>query len=242
MIVNSPQAHRFERNKGGRDFVVGDVHGCFTALQIALDSIGFSFASNRLFCTGDLVDRGAESHLVSSWLDTPRLFSARGNHDEMTGLRALPASNRNPLPIGDGEPWFLDLAEANQVQIGDTLRSLPLAIQVQTSHGFVGIVHADFPTHDWGAINSPFSESDRETCLWSTKRFDRMDTKEIAGLRALIHGHVTLSTARKLGNVHFIDTGGWMPHRGHFTFLELQSLQPVRGPGLDLVMPKKRNR
>lgn len=74
-MEDGPQLLRFERNRNGRDFAVGDVHGCFTALQAALDAIGFSPEVDRLFCAGDLVDRGPESHLVVSWLDKSWFFS-----------------------------------------------------------------------------------------------------------------------------------------------------------------------
>ena len=79
--LEAVQLQRFERNRIGRDFAVGDIHGCFTALQIALDAIGFSPETDRLFCAGDLVDRGPGSHLVVDWLDKPWFFSTRGNHE-----------------------------------------------------------------------------------------------------------------------------------------------------------------
>jgi serine/threonine protein phosphatase 1 len=48
-------------------------------------------------------------------------------------------------------------------------------------------------------------------------------------VRAVVHGHITIKNAQVLGNVHFIDTGGWMPG-GCFTFLELETLKVVCGP------------
>ena len=53
---------RFAQNTVGRDFAVGDIHGCFTELQRGLDAIGFDPSTDRLFSVGDLVDRGPESH------------------------------------------------------------------------------------------------------------------------------------------------------------------------------------
>ena len=53
---------RFAQNIAGRDFAVGDIHGCFTELQRGLDAIGFNPNTDRLFSVGDLVDRGPESH------------------------------------------------------------------------------------------------------------------------------------------------------------------------------------
>ncbi|WP_183132684.1 metallophosphoesterase, partial [Pseudomonas amygdali] len=51
---------RFAENTVGRDFAVGDIHGHFTRLQVALDVAGFNPAVDRLFSVGDLVDRGPE--------------------------------------------------------------------------------------------------------------------------------------------------------------------------------------
>ncbi len=91
--VRGSQVMRFELNQRGRDFAVGDVHGCFTALQSALDSIGFSPTHDRLFCMGDLVDRGPESRLAEEWLEQPWFASTMGNHDLMASDYALGAPN-----------------------------------------------------------------------------------------------------------------------------------------------------
>ena len=51
----------FEENRQGRDFVVGDVHGEFGVLENALEQIQFDFQVDRLFCVGDLIDRGPQT-------------------------------------------------------------------------------------------------------------------------------------------------------------------------------------
>lgn len=217
--VRGPQVEHFERNEHGRDFVVGDVHGCFSALRSALDSIGFSRDADRLFCTGDLVDRGPESHLVEEWLAQPWFSSTIGNHDLMTSDYALGAPGAVSNLSNHGGDWLRNLSKADQIRVGERLRALPLMIQVETAEGSVGLVHADFPFDDWRKVDTPFSEDDRQICLWSTMRFDRVYQTEVSNVRGLIHGHVTLSLPKKLGNVHFVDTGGWMPGKGHFTFV-----------------------
>ena len=58
----APAMPRFAQNTVGRDFAVGDIHGCFTELQRGLEAIGFDPSTDRLFSVGDLVDRGPESH------------------------------------------------------------------------------------------------------------------------------------------------------------------------------------
>lgn len=240
--ARGPQVLRFERNEHGRDFVVGDIHGSFSALQTALDTIGFSAATDRLFCTGDLVDRGPESHLVVEWLEKPWFSSTQGNHDLMASDYALDAPNALSSLSNHGGDWLLGLLKAEQIRVGERLRALPLAIRIETAEGSVGLVHADFPFDDWREVDTPFSEDDRQICLWSTMRFDRVYQTEVSNVRALIHGHVTLSVPKKLGNVLFIDTGGWMPGKGHFTFVELQSLELIRGPGPDVRFDSSRNR
>ncbi|MCR6480897.1 metallophosphoesterase [Variovorax sp. ZS18.2.2] len=242
--VDGPQVLHFERNRQGRDFVVGDVHGCFGALQEALDAIGFMPECDRLFCTGDLVDRGRESHLVTAWLDQPWFASALGNHDLMAFEYALcePSALSSSSLANHGGGWMLELPKAEQTRIGERLRALPLTIEIETEAGPVGLVHADFPFDDWRKVETLFSEDDRQICLWSTMRFDRVYRKAVANVRALVHGHLTLSTAQKLGNVHFIDTGGWLVGEGHFTFVELESLNLIKGPGPNASFGAPRNR
>ncbi|WP_261986408.1 metallophosphoesterase, partial [Enterococcus faecium] len=59
----------FGPNSIGRDFAVGDIHGCFSRLNSALNTIEFDPSKDRLFSVGDLVDRGPECHLILEWLE-----------------------------------------------------------------------------------------------------------------------------------------------------------------------------
>ena len=38
-LPESEVAQRFARNNAGRDFAVGDIHGCFDQLQVALENV-----------------------------------------------------------------------------------------------------------------------------------------------------------------------------------------------------------
>ena len=79
-----------ERNRAadGRDWVVGDVHGCFSTLREALRVIDFEHGRDRLFSVGDLIDRGPNSMEALEWLAGERFEAVViGNHEaEMVRL------------------------------------------------------------------------------------------------------------------------------------------------------------
>lgn len=236
MSEKPAQLVHVDANAQGRDLAVGDIHGCFSALQAALNSIGFQPAMDRLFSVGDLVDRGPESHLVLEWLDKPWFHAICGNHDLMAWRSALGAPYPDVSHAMHGGNWLQQLDGFQQQRIGQALASLPLAMEVQTSNGLVGLVHADCPYDDWSLMQrQALSAQDRECCLWSMERYQRSYARPIQNVHAVVHGHITIHQMKQLGNVFFIDTGGWRPGQGHFTFLDLQTLKPIKGPGSSIV-------
>ena len=80
MASKRRMTHVVERNgaTGGRDWVVGDVHGCFTTLREALLAIDFEHGRDRLFSVGDLIDRGPNSIEALEWLAV-RTLRGRGD-------------------------------------------------------------------------------------------------------------------------------------------------------------------
>jgi len=73
---------RYGINTTGRDFVVGDIHGMFPALEELLASVEFDGDRDRLFSVGDLVDRGPLSKHAPDWLAHPWFIACRGNHEQ----------------------------------------------------------------------------------------------------------------------------------------------------------------
>ncbi|MDB5929654.1 MAG: metallophosphoesterase [Polaromonas sp.] len=227
--VNAALVH-YDMNRAGRDFAVGDIHGAFSALQRALDGIGFSPATDRLFSVGDLVDRGPESGQVLDWLDKPWFHAICGNHDFMTWRSALGHPCLDVDHRANGGLWLDQVRGDERQRIGERLAALPVAMEVQTPKGLVGLVHADCPHDDWDAMRQPLSHDALDCCLWSRERLLCGDADPIKHVRAVVHGHTTLPVMQVLGNVYFIDTGGWRPGQGHFTLLDLHSLTALLGP------------
>jgi len=70
-------------NALGKDYVVGDLHGCFDLLQRFLHEVEFNKVTDRLFSVGDLIDRGQDSFKCIQLLAEPWFFAVRGNHEIM---------------------------------------------------------------------------------------------------------------------------------------------------------------
>lgn len=225
---------RFERNTAGRDFAVGDIHGCFRALESALDGICFDKAKDRLFSVGDLVDRGPDSAWAIDWIDEPWFHAVRGNHEDMC-IR-WPSGNMDPTNYAaNGGAWNLANPRDTQLEFAYAFDALPVAIEVETEGGKVGIVHADCPFPTWRDFTVSLDDANMsnkmrkavfEAALWSRERIQDEDRSGVPDIRALIVGHTPLKKPAVLGNVHYIDTGGWF-RDGYFTLIDLATLETI---------------
>lgn len=232
---------RFARNTAGRDLVVGDIHGCFTKLRSALDAVGFNpAAGDRLFSVGDLVDRGAESSDVLSWLDQPWFAAVQGNHEDMAWRWGRPGCAMEvDLYARNGGHWNIAHTPAERLVYSDALGALPLVIEVETASGLVGIVHADCPFVSWqaftGALTDPAltraqRKAIREVVLWSRERIKAEDVSGVEGVVAVVVGHTPLGEPLWLGNVLYIDTAAWHldgRFNREFAIFDLATLQPA---------------
>ena len=70
-------------NTQGKDYIVGDLHGCFSLLERLLQAVGFDKSQDRLFSVGDLIDRGPESLRCLQLLDESWFYAVQGNHEVM---------------------------------------------------------------------------------------------------------------------------------------------------------------
>lgn len=217
---------RFAKNETGRDFVVGDIHGCFDKLRAELDRVGFKEDADRLFSVGDLVDRGPHSEEAVEWVGYPWFHAVRGNHEEMA-IGVASGKHDHGLYCLNGGGWFVALEPTRQKEIADAFESLPVAIEVELKNGKAGIIHAEVPGGDWKAfcdqIVSPISNNKRkhlmEFALWSRDKIARNDDTHVAGIDYVFVGHTPVDHPRILGNVHYIDTGA--VYQRHLTMVEI---------------------
>lgn len=214
---------RFAENRRGRDFVVGDIHGAFEQVHQALQAVAFNREVDRLFCAGDLVNRGPVPERVAKFLKQPYVHAVRGNHEEMildlyaqgvpSEIELIFRVREAPVDLG----WWLRIKPEDRLEIVELFRRLPVAIEIETRRGLVGIVHADVPQgFSWQrftrALEGEGSESHRRAvrlhACWSRERHQRRDHTGVPGIGRVFVGH-TPKRARplRLGNVHYIDGG-----------------------------------
>lgn len=118
-------------------FAVGDVQGCFDALQALLEKINFDPTRDKLWFTGDLVNRGRRSADVLRFVMDfeHNAVSVLGNHD--LHLLAVAAGNAR---LGQHDTLSDILEAEDRQQLLDWLRRRPL-LHHDATLGFT-LIHA----------------------------------------------------------------------------------------------------
>ncbi|MFC5429465.1 metallophosphoesterase [Paraburkholderia denitrificans] len=136
----------------------------------------------------------------------------------------------------NGGEWFIKLYGTedmgwNRAQaIARYFAALPYAIEIETEHGQIGIVHADVPFASWyqllRALTRPTpDDSTREQLLWDRRRWKlRAVADHIEGVTAVIAGHTPTHDVAQCGNLINIDTGAVYGNK-----LTILNLSDVRG-------------
>lgn len=226
----------YEENTRGRDFVIGDLHGCVTMLCETMKRKGFNPHVDRLFAVGDLVDRGPESEDVLQLLGQPWFHSVRGNHDQA----AIDYTTGRQLDVGwysgIGGAWLIGKTQAERLPYADAFEMLPYALEIDVGGGKrVGIVHADCPFADWNDFArvmwkwNTLTRRDKnqilERVMWSRERVDNLRDDGVKGIHAVIVGHTPQPNVTSLGNVYYVDTGAGK--RGKLSMKNIKKLVGV---------------
>ncbi|CAL1239551.1 symmetrical bis(5'-nucleosyl)-tetraphosphatase [Candidatus Methylocalor cossyra] len=136
-------------------YAIGDVQGCFAELTALLEKLRFDPAADRLWFTGDLVNRGPNS------LETLRLVRALGavtvlgNHDlHLLAVAYGVAKTKHLDTFGDV------LGAPDREELLDWLRRQPL---LHHEHGFY-LIHAGLPPQ-WRAEDAQGYAAEAEALL-----------------------------------------------------------------------------
>lgn len=204
-----PIVYRHAANTVGRDFVVGDLHGCVDALRYLLREIIFDPACDRLFSVGDLIDRGSQSEQALALLDKPWFFPVLGNHEEALCLVAE-GSMRRSVWEGLGGAWARVVPERTLRAYARRLRTLPLVRVVGSGPRRFNVMHAEFFGDDAALDAAYFTERVRQQLLWGRElALGSGIVERQAGLSPTYCGHTPMREIGRIGAQIFIDTGAF---------------------------------
>ena len=200
----------FETNNQGRDFVAGDIHGEFEILEKALLQLNFDCQIDRLFCVGDLIDRGPCSSRVIEFLNYHWFHSIAGNHEWMLYNSHDDKSARRTLWYPNGGGWWEGLSTEVRNEVVEIIHSKQHAlITIQTANRKIGLVHALIhPYYSWPEFCQKIAVDQvlQQWALWE-RDYQAFSDKTVAGIDLIFCGHTPVNLAHNFSNFINIDTG-----------------------------------
>jgi serine/threonine protein phosphatase 1 len=216
-LVTVVEHHPF--NRAGRDFVIGDLHGCLDALRFLLREIEFDPSRDRLFSVGDLVDRGSQSEEALALLDKPWFHAVLGNHED-TLCAVAEGKLKKQWWYGIGGLWSAHLPAEKLQSYAQRLRALPLVRVVGSGSQRFNVLHAEFLGTDADLDADDFSAETRQQLLWGRSlAMGTGDPMSQLGLSLTYCGHTPMREVQQIGAQVFIDTGAFGPG-GKLTIVE----------------------
>lgn len=218
----------FKENKSGRDFFTTDLHGYYDLLHEAMMLNAFDTTKDRLFVGGDNCDRNPDSTNILDYIYEPYIHSVRGNHEEML-IQAYENKLLGQVArmlYSNGGEWYWDCNPEKQKAIYEAFKSLPLAIEIESPNGLIGVIHAEVPYGDWEKFRN-ISDIELEyngeaIAQWARTKYDKQDDSDVKGLYKCFVGHTPTNSGEveRLGNVFFCDLGSFFRHR--LSFIEIK--------------------
>jgi serine/threonine protein phosphatase 1 len=217
--ANGPRVRRLAQNRTGRDFIAGDIHGAFDLVIQAMKQVSFDASCDRIISVGDMIDRGPDSARVIRFLKKPYVHAVRGNHEEnLLALYSEGTPDEEVLAVIARHysiEWWLTTPMDQRQEILDLIKTLPVAIEIQTRRGLVGVVHGDIPKGmNWPAFLARLESNDEPTlqvALEGRERMLRNDQSGVMGVGRLFVGHTIQNGGpQRYGNVFAVDTGAFL--------------------------------
>ena len=215
----------FLKNETGRDFIIGDLHGCYDLLKHTLETVDFCAGEDdRLFSVGDLIDRGTQSMRCLGLYQEGWFHGVQGNHEDMMTSTVLGGVPGDYIWYVNGGVWAKDADPDELRALAEYVdQNVPVVITVDTDDGLVGICHAEPPTNDW-ADALEFDTDRMVKMLWGRTWLKRGDITPVDNVYRTYHGHTPMNEVTTLGNAWFIDTGAY--HTGKLTMAQIQGCSP----------------
>jgi len=214
----------------GKDYVVGDVHGCLEALLLALKALSFDTTTDRLISVGDLIDRGPDSKQCAELIHTSWFYAVRGNHEQLM-IDALLHGDENSKDtwVYNGGKWHLSEDRAAMKSLATDLDMLPLVITVGEGANRYNVVHAELmhaysngmyvPLTDTMIDQWVFNRGEERDMIWGRTMATGAHLSE--WVRSPVHdekmsmtfvGHTPMRSPVVIQRQMYIDTGAVFHH------------------------------
>lgn len=214
----------------GKTFVIGDIHGEYSALKNFLEEVSFDSSVDRVIATGDLINRGDGSLDVLKLLKEPWFFSVLGNHDavlvstynasmtdisdsELSGLIGPWASNGGDWILGGISGSSVEHCRNKLKPIAEVIsKNLSVFIEFESSDGrSIGVCHAGVPGYCWDSVENTTIDVesvfyDADSAIWMREQIEDAQ-RHVTGVSEVCHGHTIVDNPLLLGNRNYLDTG-----------------------------------
>lgn len=215
----------FDANTKGKDYIVGDLHGCISVLEDALSAIGFNRTTDRLFSVGDLVDRGPENYRTAWLIDESWFHAVRGNHDQMLIDCFTKDDQFQQAQYTMSYGGWIHNGEQTHDQLIDLANymdyAMPYLISVGEGADRFNIVHAELLKHNVAVSDThvdafDFIDEEIESMIWgrsiasgytSARTINGTEVYDQTNLSLTYCGHTPMYKVSKILNQMFIDRG-----------------------------------
>ena len=192
--------HHYEQNTIGRDFVVGDLQGVYDELMDSLKQLKFDYHNDRLFCVGDLIDRGPKSFECANLIYEPWFHTTLGNHELMMMQSIIKHDESyHDLWINNGGLWHKCEDSQLLVDLAISFSNLPLIISIGNGENRFNIVHAEILMMDMMS-NKYIPVTDRDIDNWNFHKFTTHDMlwgRHLVDIRTSKYGYKLMDIEAK---------------------------------------------
>lgn len=202
-------------NKTMRQFAIGDIHGCLTALQVLERELAFG-GGDTVATLGDYVDRGPDSRGVIEFLlglsGRCKLVALRGNHeimmlrahDDRSALLNWIACGGDATLDSYGAAGFQDVPGSHWDFLASTVR--------------YHLAEHDFFVHANALPDRPLENQPDFNLFW--EHLDGAVSPHVSG-RRMICGHTRQTSGLPLDLGHAVCIDTWACGDGWLTCLEI---------------------
>lgn len=206
-------------NKQGRDFVVGDLHGCYDRLMRLLDKVKFDYQADRLFSVGDLIDRGPKNAECMRLTQEKWFHAVRGNHEEFLIKAVLEPEDWLTAETWkmNGGTWAQGHVPSELADLAALAASLPLVMIVGEGLRRFGVLHAEWIWAEQELLAGNYTPAQVDSLQWCRSIIQGEAVSQLSGFPVFV-GHTPSRSPQHRGGHVYIDTGSFIAERGSIDY------------------------